>query len=490
MASTALERVREAHEDIEALVTLSASALGARDGGATAPLAPRTPRTPLEASQLARALIDQATERSKAVAEQYTDNAGALADAVRATRLSGTTHTSAYLRPFYDKLRDVRAAHRDANSKLHAQQTQDAEDVTTERDAELMASLPEIEPWNPEEANGSCLDLQPYHVKFVELAAKSIDYVAYVRATIIETQAIKPKTRRSNPYLEYLNELMKYLFNFASRAYPLDDVDKLIKLEEKRLQSEQQAAREVLVARFRNDPDACLNALGVDGVGARLNALALKTGGRPVERAKRLLDHARGNEPSNLVVIEGIVRYLCVDVLGEERVATAHNAEKKLALSYQELEAERAAQAAGNTHPQPTEQESNPEPTDNAVYNPKDVPLGWDGKPMPYWLYKLHGLNHDYTCEICGGAVYRGPRAFERHFSGAQHVAGLRCLGIRYSKAFLMVTSISDAVALHNRLQQASNEAAPDAVECEDANGNVSVLGRKTVDDMARQGLL
>jgi splicing factor 3A subunit 3 len=26
------------------------------------------------------------------------------------------------------------------------------------------------------------------------------------------------------------------------------------------------------------------------------------------------------------------------------------------------------------------------------LYNPLNLPLGWDGKPIPYWLYKLHGL--------------------------------------------------------------------------------------------------
>lgn len=25
-------------------------------------------------------------------------------------------------------------------------------------------------------------------------------------------------------------------------------------------------------------------------------------------------------------------------------------------------------------------------------YNPLKLPMGWDGKPIPYWLYKLHGL--------------------------------------------------------------------------------------------------
>ena len=36
------------------------------------------------------------------------------------------------------------------------------------------------------------------------------------------------------------------------------------------------------------------------------------------------------------------------------------------------------------------------------VYNPLKLPLGWDGKPIPYWLYKLHGLNQEFKCEICG----------------------------------------------------------------------------------------
>jgi len=30
---------------------------------------------------------------------------------------------------------------------------------------------------------------------------------------------------------------------------------------------------------------------------------------------------------------------------------------------------------------------------DDYVYNPLKLPMGPDGKPIPYWLYKLHGLN-------------------------------------------------------------------------------------------------
>jgi hypothetical protein len=33
------------------------------------------------------------------------------------------------------------------------------------------------------------------------------------------------------------------------------------------------------------------------------------------------------------------------------------------------------------------------EDEDEQVYNPLNLPMGPDGKPIPYWLYKLHGLN-------------------------------------------------------------------------------------------------
>lgn len=43
--------------------------------------------------------------------------------------------------------------------------------------------------------------------------------------------------------------------------------------------------------------------------------------------------------------------------------------------------------------------------------------LSYSLQPIPYWLYKLHGLNINYNCEICGNYTYRGPKAFQRHFA-------------------------------------------------------------------------
>ena len=66
-------------------------------------------------------------------------------------------------------------------------------------------------------------------------------------------------------------------------------------------------------------------------------------------------------------------------------------------------------------------------------------------QPIPYWLYKLHGLNLSYSCEICGDTTYRGPKAFQRHFSEWQHAYGMRRLGIPNTAHFANVTRVEDA---------------------------------------------
>jgi hypothetical protein len=149
-------------------------------------------------------------------------------------------------------------------------------------------------------------------------------------------------------------------------------------------------------------------------------------------------------------------------------------------------------------------------------YNPKNVPLDWDGelllceawcfgnascllthafsytgKPIPYWLFKLHGLNHYYPCEICGGESYRGRRAFELHFAEQKHVAGMAALGIPNTKHFHGVTKIEDAQELWSSLQEKLRRDQFDGIqeeEFEDSHGNV--LSRAAYEDLARQGLL
>jgi splicing factor 3A subunit 3 len=112
-------------------------------------------------------------------------------------------------------------------------------------------------------------------------------------------------------------------------------------------------------------------------------------------------------------------------------------------------------------------------------------------QPIPYWLYKLHGLNISYNCEICGNFIYKGPKAFQRHFAEWRHAHGMRCLGIPNTAHFANVTQIEDALQLWEKLkQQKHGERWQPEVEeeFEDSLGNV--VNRKTFEDLKRQGLL
>lgn len=78
--------------------------------------------------------------------------------------------------------------------------------------------------------------------------------------------------------------------------------------------------------------------------------------------------------------------------------------------------------------------------------------MGIDGKPIPYWLFKLHGLGKEYSCEICGGETYWGRKAFERHFSEFKHANKMKSLGIPNTVHFKEVTQIEHALKLHKKI--------------------------------------
>lgn len=140
------------------------------------------------------------------------------------------------------------------------------------------------------------------------------------------------------------------------------------------------------------------------------------------------------------------------------------------------------------------EEEEEPESessSEEVAYNPKNLPLGWDGKPIPYWLYKLHGLSIEYKCEICGNYSYWGRRAFERHFQEWRHAYGMKCLRIPNTVHFKEITSINDALVLHKKLlmDTETNQFDPEIEEeYEDDDGNI--LKKKTYNDLRKQGLI
>ncbi|KAL4436431.1 hypothetical protein ABPG74_002997 [Tetrahymena malaccensis] len=169
--------------------------------------------------------------------------------------------------------------------------------------------------------------------------------------------------------------------------------------------------------------------------------------------------------------------------LGEVINETILYVKKKQTRTYQEIEAE-------NQQEKDAEPQSDSE-DDDVPYNPKNVPLGPDGKPIPYWLYKLHQLGIEYKCEICGNYSYWGRRAFEKHFSEWRHSYGMKCLKIPNTIHFKEITSIKDALALHHKLSMESEYSQfniDQEEEYEDSDGNI--LNKKTYNDLKKQGLL
>ena len=125
------------------------------------------------------------------------------------------------------------------------------------------------------------------------------------------------------------------------------------------------------------------------------------------------------------------------------------------------------------------------------IYNPLHLPLGWDGKPIPFWLYKLNGLNQTFTCEICGGYTYAGPKVYREHFSQWRHAWGMKCLGVPNVKEFWHVTRMDEVKALWEKMKQQDRQSTfreEEDEEMEDAEGNV--FNKKTYTELQRQGLI
>ncbi|KAJ3934564.1 MAG: hypothetical protein NXY57DRAFT_663715 [Lentinula lateritia] len=179
---------------------------------------------------------------------------------------------------------------------------------------------------------------------------------------------------------------------------------------------------------------------------------------------------------------------------------TKSNVERRFSLTAREREQELLEQAKPKTTSGSAAQNGpsgdgdegeGEEEEEERIYNPLKLPLGWDGKPIPYWLYKLHGLGVEYRCEICSDFVYMGRKNFDRHFQESRHAFGMRALGLPNTKHFHEITKIEDALALAEKLKQEGKHEVFEQEtmeELEDDEGNV--YNKKTYEDLKKQGII
>lgn len=342
-------------------------------------------------------------------------------------------------------------------------------DVNTENSSLLVE-------FSDEEGFGRYLDLHECYGLYLNIrGVEKSDYITYLM-TFDHVFDI-PKERKNMEYKRYLETLIAYLSGFVTRVRPLIDLDAEMQQVQREFEQQWQTGQfagwpkeqESAMAHTGAHLDLSafssweeLASLGLDRLKSALMALGIKCGGTLEERAQRLFstkgkrtidptlmakkdagrqsarDAARNREIASLEA--QLYRY--AELVAEQRSATKENVQRKQARTEGERE---------DSDAEVSESDGEEDDADDVPYNPKNLPLGWDGKPIPYWLYKLHGLNISYSCEICGNYTYKGPKAFQRHFAEWRHAHGMRCLGIPNTAHFANVTQIEDAITRKSR---------------------------------------
>lgn len=525
MSSTALENIRLNHEYAELYERAICDELDSKPQGQKAKT--------WQQNKIAK-LLDAMTTANGALLASYEDKDDILKEELSTIR-GPQMFTS-----FYEALNATREYHQKfpnlpVNDPLHSIS-----------DVNVMFS--------GEEVFGKYLDLNELFPRYCNLPgvpSKDQDYLQYLDK--FNSFFYIPETSKSSKaYTTYVADLYNYLEGFLKRVQPLVDIGEYVSEWSRSFNAKWSAgtipgwklkAAEVVSAdtaqplRLGMFNDASeLEALGGDRLKEALVAMGLKCGGTPKERADRLWS-VRGKKPqdypakllvkrqstatddenglSNRSVagstergedkhvsndnrkqtawIEYKIVALC-DLMMDIVTSTRRHAEKQQSRTAEEKEAEIYEEEMGLLPDLGGDNEAGAggvDDDDEPIYNPLNIPLGWDGKPIPYWLYKLHGLGIEYKCEICGNQSYWGRKAFDRHFQEWRHAHGMRCLGVPNTKHFHDITLIEDALTLYVKIKDSiTNEQFVGDVheEFEDSHGNV--LNRRTFEDLARQGLL
>lgn len=388
-----------------------------------------------------------------------------------------------------------------------------------------------------EEAFGRFFDLTMLHEEYLNLpGVKGVRKVTYLQYLDIFDHFTPPQCpvsrhdKMTEQYFSYVGTLAQYLEGFIRRTKPLEDLDKLFRsFDEEFDKTWEEDKAPGWQAEAPQANGGASKGPVTEGTGEGVwcadcekefkNDNVYKahlTGKKHIKNAEARQQRASGGEDvemtngaaSTVVSVQRLkeravaerehrVRKLA-NTMTTERSDTRVNVERKAGMTDRERQQELAALYA--------EDESMPvagtatngaagdeDDGDEKVYNPLKLPLAWDGKPIPFWLYKLHGLGVEFPCEICGNYVYMGRRAFDKHFSESRHIYGLKCLGITNTGLFREITGIEEAERLWEKVKRdkmsvEERKGGEGVEEMEDHEGNV--MPKKVYEDLEKAGLL
>lgn len=359
--------------------------------------------------QYVSSLLDLAQAKADSLLKSFYDEVKEDVQQKKSEDIASITAENALdMAPFYALLTQLRQHHRPMNAQASASLS-------------LATAMGDIIPvrkqtidhleglFSGEEHAGKYLDLNSLYLQYCNLkGVPSRDYLSFIDL-LDNFDNITTVTKRDDAYLRYLNDVNDYLLSFYKRAKPLVNIEELLASHA----SDKYSVS--LNAQQKDDPlycQACQKSFAKDTVfQAHLSG----------KKHLKSLEQPKSPSESSLMMqvetLEANIRTLYGPLKGVKN-ATIANLERKQSLTAAELALEDEEAAFDEMEVMMIQDEETDEASQETdkFYNPLKLPLGWDGKPIPYWLYKLHGLSVSYTCEICGNYTYMGRKAFEKHF--------------------------------------------------------------------------
>ncbi|KAI9721641.1 MAG: hypothetical protein M1828_005008 [Chrysothrix sp. TS-e1954] len=502
-----LEEQRFLHEDLERLEqAISDRTLDE----------PRNIRDRLNRDHQIGNFLTRLQEQSRRLEDVYTDSDGARAQEIQ------SIGTGDPFQEFYKQLAETKDFHR----KYPNEQVENLEKAYRRRvPAEGESAAPEVDTmFTGEEAYGRFFDLTVHHDWYLNLSAlkggRRLTYLQYLDIFDVFTPPQSPVKRidkLKDDFFDYVASMASYLEDFMKRTKPLEDLEKLFSSFDSDFE---EAWKSDTVPGWETETTSGAQQMNGNGdghgefwcaacekeFGSQSTYQAHLTGKKHVRNAKLLSNGTDGTNGTNghtagvesglrlkeraVASREFRIRKL-TSSMQTERSDTKVNVERRLGMTDRERQQELIAMYAEEAAALGPAQEGSEDEDDDKIYNPLKLPLAWDGKPIPFWLYKLHGLGVEFSCEICGNYVHMGRRAFDKHFVEPRHIYGLKSLGITNTTMFREITSIADAQKLWSKLQQdkkTEKSQNENVVQMEDAEGNV--MPEKVFYDLQKQGLI
>ncbi|CAE8630013.1 unnamed protein product [Polarella glacialis] len=527
MSFSVLEQLRSAHEDIENVEKACSLVLMDKS---------KNSKAGVSCEHALKHLVESTQLKCKTAIEIYQDKDGMRTDDInalagqRGDKKGGDVWTS-----FYDKVKEVKDYHRRFSVNQGLPESQNAEwwyqrAFETDRSEtlfsgeeelgkrvdmlELFSAFLNIKKITSQRRNSfkeatfvrlkkKSPDLEPDAPEVEQTVQKEyneLDYIEWLR-TFDQLHDIHRYAKyREKPYAEYLEGLIAYLRGFLLRTQPLVDVAKLEQQFEKEFEErwadmsipgwQEQTHKSKLFCLPSNklfNGEAVMKSHQTGKQYKKKVAELQKLG---FDEQKQLVSTTE-EEDKRVAQLESRAAKWH-DLLSDTISETVAHLQKKQSQTVEEMEAEREESDDDMDMSDGEDIGSNEgDDEDRPIYNPLNLPLGWDGKPIPFWLYKLHGLGTEFKCEVCGNYSYWGRRAFEKHFQEWRHAFGMRALKIPNTSHFKEIVKIEEAITLYEKLKRDADEQTfrPDQdVECEDIQGNV--MSQRAFEDLRRQGLV